>query len=59
MKMDEIKAIAREHGIKISKLKKSDLVRSIQQAEGNSPCFDTNRSHECGQNSCLWRDDCS
>lgn len=58
MKIDEIKAIAKQHHIKAGKATKSDLVRLIQQAEGNSPCFDSNRSKECGQNSCLWREDC-
>jgi hypothetical protein len=58
MKIDEIKAIARQHQIKIGKTKKGDLVRAIQQAEGNSPCFDSNMSKECGQDNCLWRGDC-
>ena len=58
MKIDEIKEIARQHNIKIGKAKKSDLVRSIQQAEGNQQCFDTNISGKCGQNACLWREDC-
>jgi len=58
MKMEEIKAIARKHHIKSGKATKSNLVRLIQQAEGNSPCFDSNSSKECGQNSCLWREDC-
>lgn len=58
MKMDEIKVIARQHQIKVGKATKSDLVRLIQLAEGNSPCFDSNSSKECGQNSCLWRKDC-
>lgn len=58
MKVDAIKDIARQHNIKIIKAKKSNLVRSIQQAEGNRQCFDTNSSSECGQHACLWREDC-
>lgn len=58
MKIDEIKEIARNHNIKVGKAKKSDLVRAIQQAEGNQPCFDTLTSGECGQAACLWRGDC-
>ena len=58
MKMDEIKAIARQRHIKAGKATKSNLVRLIQQAEGNYPCFDSKSSKECGQNSCLWREDC-
>lgn len=58
MKIDDIKNIARQHDIKIGKAKKSDLVRSIQQAEGNLQCFDTDNSRDCGQHSCMWRSDC-
>lgn len=58
MKIEEIKEIARQHSIKIGKSKKSDLVRSIQQAEGNLQCFDTKNSSICGQYACLWREDC-
>lgn len=50
MKNDEIKEIAKRHNIEVSKVKKSDLVRAIQQAEGNLPCFDSNSSDQpvCG-----------
>jgi hypothetical protein len=58
MKIDQIKAIAKQHYIKIGRASKSDLVRAIQEAEGNLPCFGSNRSVECGQNNCLWREDC-
>lgn len=58
MKIDEIKDIARQHDITIGKTKKSDLVRLIQQAEGNQQCFGTNNSGVCGQHACLWREDC-
>jgi len=58
MKTDEIKTIARQYNIKIGKAKKSELVRAIQQAEGNRQCFDTNSSSECKQHVCLWRADC-
>ncbi|HEY4743448.1 MAG TPA: Rho termination factor N-terminal domain-containing protein [Desulfuromonadaceae bacterium] len=58
MKLEEIKEIAKQHGIKAGKMKKAELVRSIQQAEGNTPCFATGASLTCGQGSCLWREDC-
>lgn len=58
MKIDEIKNIARQHNIKIGKAKKSDLIRAIQQAEGNEQCYDTNSSSECEQHNCSWRTDC-
>ncbi len=58
MNMTAIKEIARQHGIKTSRLKKTDLVRAIQQAEGNPTCFCTAFSDQCGQTDCLWRADC-
>jgi len=58
MKVDEIREIAKAHNIKCGKAKKAELVRMIQQAEGNEPCFDSGKSQECGQENCLWREDC-
>jgi len=58
MKIDEIREIAKRQGVKAGRLKKSELVRSIQQAEGSQQCFDTNNSKKCGQPGCLWREDC-
>ena len=58
MKIDEIKEIAKQHQIKVGKAKKIELVRAIQQAEGNMQCFYSNISAECGQLTCLWREDC-
>ncbi len=40
-------------------LKKGDLIRLIQQCEGNYSCFATARSSGCGQEQCLWRQDCA
>ncbi len=58
MKIDEIKEIAKRRGVKAGRVKKSELVRSIQLSEGNQQCFDTNHSKKCGQPDCLWREDC-
>jgi hypothetical protein len=58
MKINEIKKIASQHNIDLGKAKKSDLVRAIQVAEGNLPCFESKKSAECGQDNCLWREDC-
>jgi hypothetical protein len=59
MKLEEIKAIAQQHGIKVSKLKKTELVRAIQTAEGNEVCFDAGNFATCGQGGCSWREICS
>ena len=58
MKITEIKEIARQYNLKVGKVTKSELVRSIQEAEGNQQCFASKSSEECGQDSCAWREDC-
>lgn len=58
MKINEIKKIASRHNINVSKAKKSELIRAIQVAEGNQPCFESNKAAECDQHNCLWREDC-
>jgi hypothetical protein len=58
MKMNDIKEIARQRGINSSKMKKTELVRAIQQDEGNPECYMTGHKEDCGELGCLWRDDC-
>jgi hypothetical protein len=59
MTVKEILDIARKMGLKVGKMKKADMVLSIQTAEGNNPCFQTGETNSCGQNNCLWRADCN
>lgn len=58
MNMHEIKAMARQRGIKPGNMNKAELIRTIQREEGNSPCYNTGKAEVCGQTACLWRDDC-
>jgi len=58
MTVKEIKEIAKKMGLQAGKMKKNDLVRSIQAAEGNAPCFQTGQAESCGQENCCWRSDC-
>lgn len=58
MRLEEIKEIAKRHDIKVGKMKKAELVRAIQSAEGNDACFETGRVSVCGQDLCIWRSDC-
>jgi hypothetical protein len=59
MKMQEIRNIAKERGLKVSGgINKTELIRSIQRAEGNTDCFGTEHVNICGQINCLWREDC-
>lgn len=59
MKIEEIKKIAKKMGVKTGKMKKSEIIRAIQEAEGNPICFDTEKVVECDQMNCLWREDCA
>jgi hypothetical protein len=59
MTVAEIKVIAKEMGLKTANLKKTELIRAIQQAEGNPVCFDTNSRENCGEEICRWRRDCN
>ena len=58
MQMQDIRVIAKERGLKTSGLKKQDLIKQIQSAEGNFDCFATAYDGICDQMGCLWRDDC-
>ena len=57
MKMIDIKAKAKNLGLKPGKMKKEDLIRAIQETEGNFPCFGSAMEH-CSQEDCCWREDC-
>ena len=59
MKMTDIQIIAKERGVSPGRLTKVELVRSLQQAEGNEACFQTGRVDSCGQEGCLWRTGCA
>ncbi len=59
MNLKDIKEIAKQHGVKkAGRMRKDELIRSIQRAEGNFDCFGTAVSGECAQTDCLWRGDC-
>lgn len=58
MRMEEIRSIARVQGVKVGKLSKRELIRTIQREEGNIDCFGLSTSLPCDQDGCLWRADC-
>jgi hypothetical protein len=58
MKLEEIRNIAKQIGLKPGKLTKGYLIKSIQIAEGHFDCFGSAFNQECNQIQCLWRDDC-
>jgi len=57
LSMAEIKKMAKRLGVNSNKMKKTELVRKIQTAEGNWPCFRT-AEKTCDRKDCLWLDDC-
>ncbi len=57
MSMTEIKEKAKYLGIDASKMKKVELVRAIQKAEGYNTCYGTSNG-TCQQTECCWRWDC-
>ncbi|MDI6854302.1 MAG: Rho termination factor N-terminal domain-containing protein [Deltaproteobacteria bacterium] len=57
MNMKEIREKAKGLGVKnSSKMKKADLIKAIQVAEGNAPCF--KEITDCRQYDCCWMGDC-
>ena len=57
MNMNDVKKKATILGIKPGKMRKADLIRTIQLQEGNSACFQPGMT-SCDQNDCCWRSDC-
>lgn len=58
MNLSEIKDIAKKKDVKAGRMKKEELVRAIQTAEGNNACYNTGQAGSCGQDDCTWRPDC-
>lgn len=56
MKMFEVKGKAMELGINPGRMNKMNLIRKIQEQEGNAACF--REKNECDQGECCWREDC-
>jgi hypothetical protein len=58
MTLKQVKDIAKTKGLKIGNMKKENIIRSIQRAEGNFDCYGTASSGICNQDGCLWKEDC-
>jgi hypothetical protein len=56
MKRDEIRAKAKALGIKTKVVKKADLIRQIQKAEGNFDCFGLSKDNGDEGNGCFGED---
>jgi hypothetical protein len=57
MKMQELRSIAKKHGINSFGKSKANLIREIQIAEGNFDCFG-NAVEYCDQWGCTYRPLC-
>ena len=57
MKTNEVKQKAKSLGINVGKMKKPELIHSIQEREGNTPCFGTSNGN-CQQTDCCFIEDC-
>lgn len=57
MKLDQIKKKARAMGIEPGRMRKADLIRAIQKAEGYTACFG-HGTPDCPYLDCCWREDC-
>ncbi len=58
MNLTKIRGLAKKVGVKPGKMRKADLIRTIQLSEGYFDCFATAVDGDCDQQDCLWRDDC-
>jgi hypothetical protein len=58
MNLKDIKDMAKSQGIKVGNMKKENIIRSIQRAEGNFDCFGSAITGGCNQMNCIWRGDC-
>ena len=57
MTIPEVKRKAREIGVRPGRLKKSELIRAIQTAEGNMACYGTAKGG-CPNADCCFMVDC-
>ena len=58
MTLKQVKEIAKTKGVKAGTMKKENIIRAIQRAEGNFDCFGSAAEGDCNQADCLWRTDC-
>jgi len=57
MDMRQLRVKAKNAGVNPGKMKKTDLIRAIQNAEGFTTCYGHSNGY-CPQEACCFRDDC-
>jgi len=55
---EELLKLAKEFDISHSGLSNIELIRKLQQSEGNFDCYAKASEGVCDQSGCAWRDDC-
>ncbi len=58
MTIQRVRAIAKAKAVNSSRMSKGEIIRAIQEAEGNFPCFGTARNGYCDREDCAWVEDC-
>ena len=58
MKFQDIRKMAKGMDIYTYRMKKTDVIHAIQEAENNIECYGTERIGSCDEQECLWRSDC-
>jgi hypothetical protein len=58
MKIQKVRTIAKANRVNSTKMSKGEIIRAIQVAEGNFPCFGAARDGYCDREDCAWKEDC-
>lgn len=58
MNINEVRKTAKMLGVNTRNMKKREIILAIQRAEKNIDCFGSDRVNICGEETCLWREDC-
>lgn len=59
MTVEEVRNRAKTLGVAVTaRMRKGDMIRTIQQAEGNQDCFGSAWRFDCPWDNCCWRGDC-
>ena len=58
MRIQDVRAVAKQTGINSARMGKADIIRAIQTSEGNYDCYGSATDGFCNQDGCVWRDNC-
>ena len=58
MRFQDIRKMAKDMDVNTYRMRKTDVIRAIQDAENNIECYGTERVSSCDEQACLWRSDC-